>query len=154
MWRVLFCLKIYKNIKWRECDESCDECDVLIFRCKGIFGGKKHLKFLHISSHLLWECSWKFHAGLFWVKKVFACRPPIFLVFSSKSLIAFVEQDKTKFARSFFPAFFCSSAIAKKKGSPGKEIPWKMMRSYRIDPCVLHPISNLFGGFSAFGQRE
>ena len=54
-----------------------------------------------------------FHAGLFWVKNVFACRPPIFLAFSSKSLIAFVERDKRKFARSFCSVFFCLSAIAK-----------------------------------------
>ena len=54
-----------------------------------------------------------FHTVLLWVKNVFACRYPIFLVFSSKSLIAFAERDKAKFARSFFPAFFYSSAIAK-----------------------------------------
>ena len=53
-----------------------------------------------------------FHAGLFWVKNFFLV-DPIFLVFSSKSLNAFVERKKTKFARSFFPAFFCSSVVAK-----------------------------------------
>ena len=37
----------------------------------------------------------------------------IFQVFSSKSLHASYEQGKTKFAKSFFPAFFCSSAIEK-----------------------------------------
>ena len=53
------------------------------------------------------------HALFCWLKTVFASRPPTFLVSSSKSLIAFVERDKTKFTRSFFPAFFSSSAIAK-----------------------------------------
>ena len=36
-----------------------------------------------------------FHVGFFWVKSFF------------------VDQDKTEFARSFFPPFFCLSAVAK-----------------------------------------
>ena len=46
-------------------------------------------------------------------QKTFLLADSNFQVFSSKSLNAFIERDKTKFARSFFPTFFCSSAIAK-----------------------------------------
>ena len=53
-----------------------------------------------------------FHIGLFGAKP-FLLADSIFQVFLSKSLDVFVEWYKTKFARSFFPAFFCSSAIAK-----------------------------------------
>ena len=53
-----------------------------------------------------------FHTGLFGAKS-FLIADSIFHVFSSKSINAFVERDKTKFARSFFPDFLCSSAIAK-----------------------------------------
>ena len=51
--------------------------------------------------------------GVCFEQKTFLLPDSNFRVFSSKSLNAFVERDKTKFARSFFPAFFCSSAIAK-----------------------------------------
>ena len=53
-----------------------------------------------------------FHAGLFWAKNFFLAFS-IFQVFSSRSLNAFVERDKTKFTKSFLPAFFYSLAIAK-----------------------------------------
>ena len=50
---------------------------------------------------------------VYFEQKTFLLADSIFQVFLSKSLNAFVEQDKAKFARSFFPAFFSSSAIAK-----------------------------------------
>ena len=46
-------------------------------------------------------------------QKTFLLASPIFKVFSSKSLNTLVERDKTKFSRSFFHAFFCSSPISK-----------------------------------------
>ena len=60
-----------------------------------------------------WECSWITSISVCLEQKPFLLADSIFQVFLSTSLNAFVEWYKTKFARSFFPAFFCSSAIAK-----------------------------------------
>ena len=68
---------------------------------------------LQESIHLPWECSWITSMLVCFGQKTFLLADSIFQVFSSKSINAFVERDKTKFARSFFPAFLCSSAIAK-----------------------------------------
>ena len=68
---------------------------------------------LQKSAHLPWECSRITSAGGCFQQKTFLLADSIFQVFSSKSLNALTGQDKTNFARSFFPAFFCSSAIVK-----------------------------------------
>ena len=51
--------------------------------------------------------------GVCFEQKTFLLAYSIFQVFSSRSLNAFVEWDKTKFTKSFLPAFFYSLAIAK-----------------------------------------
>ena len=60
-----------------------------------------------------WECSWITSMWVCFEQKSFLLAGTIFQVFSSKSLNAFVKRDKRKFARSFFPFFFCSSVIVK-----------------------------------------
>ena len=68
---------------------------------------------LQESAHPIWKCSWITSMQVCFERKTFLLADSIFQVFSSKSLNAFVERGKTKFERSFFPVFCCSSAIAK-----------------------------------------
>ena len=86
------------------------DCSTEIWRINKYYSLGEFLKhsstirhYTGVFSHLLWECSWI--TSRFVLSKKLFCLCPIFLVFSSKSLIAFVEQGKTKFERFFFLPF-------------------------------------------------